>query len=454
MKRCALLWLLLLLAACAPVPRDEVTSRKIIAQSTLPPMKAFAEITPRPRPMANRDLVEDFLDLSFEMESGTQLPVLTRFEGPVSLRVTGAPPPTLARDLRVLLDRLRREAGIPITVTRNPSARITVEAVPRRVLQKTLPQAACFVVPNVASLAEYRSLRRSPKTNWALLQTRTRVTVVVPSDASPQEVRDCLHEEIAQALGPLNDLYRLPNSVFNDDNVHTILTDFDMLILRATYAPELASGMSRQEVAAKLPAIFARINPNSAAPPRAQIARTPPSFTRAIQTALGPGTRLAKRQAAADQAVQIAQDAGWRDTRAGLAHYTRGRILQATDPTAAQAEFRLADQFYAASPLTRLHRAYVATQLASYALATGRPARARSLVTPYVAPAETAQNAALLATLQLLRAEALEAEGRITQANALRLDSLGWARYGFGADWAVHGKLREIATLRSPLPPA
>jgi len=34
---------------------------------------------------------------------------------------------------------------------------------------------------------------------------------------SPQEVRDCLHEELAQALGPLNDLYRLPDSVFNDD---------------------------------------------------------------------------------------------------------------------------------------------------------------------------------------------------------------------------------------------
>ena len=28
--------------------------------------------------------------------------------------------------------------------------------------------------------------------------------VFVPADASPQELRDCLHEELAQALGPLN----------------------------------------------------------------------------------------------------------------------------------------------------------------------------------------------------------------------------------------------------------
>ena len=52
-------------------------------------------------------------------------------------------------------------------------------------------------------------------------------------------MRDCLHEELAQALGPLNDLYRLPNTVFNDDNFHSVLTGFDMTILRATYAPGL-----------------------------------------------------------------------------------------------------------------------------------------------------------------------------------------------------------------------
>ena len=91
------------------------------------------------------------------------------------------------------------------------------------------------------------------------------MAIIIPNDASPQEVRDCLHEELAQALGPLNDLYRLPNSVFNDDNVHTVLTNFDMLILRATYAPELASGMSRDAVAQRLPSIFARINPRGTA---------------------------------------------------------------------------------------------------------------------------------------------------------------------------------------------
>ena len=33
------------------------------------------------------------------------------------------------------------------------------------------------------------------------------------------------------------------------------------MVLRATYAPELRSGMTRAEVAARLPAILRRINP-------------------------------------------------------------------------------------------------------------------------------------------------------------------------------------------------
>ena len=45
------------------------------------------------------------------------------------------------------------------------------------------------------------------------------------------------------------------------------------------------------------------------------------------------------------------------------------------------------------------------------------------------------------------RVEALELENRHAEARSVRLDSIGWARYGFGPDWAVRAKLREIASL-------
>ena len=263
MKGTFLFPLILAVNACVPASQPGVVTRAAMEPSisSLPPMKSFGAHSPTTVPKSNNDLSLDFIELAFRMESGKDLSVLTRFEGPVSIRVTGAPPPTLRPDLSRLINRLRTEAGVDISPTDAPGANITVEAVSRSKIRNVLPQAACFVAPNVGSLDEYKRARRSPQTNWSLMTTRTRVAIFVPNDASPQEVRDCLHEEIAQALGPLNDLYRLPDSVFNDDNVHTVLTGFDMMILRAFYDPALKSGMSRGQVANALPGIFARINP-------------------------------------------------------------------------------------------------------------------------------------------------------------------------------------------------
>lgn len=454
MRRQLILPLIMALNACVPVTQSGIPSRAVIADSTLPPMKTFGRAQVAQPALANADLVQDFLDLTFQLESGRQLPVMTRFEGPISLRVTGTPPPALAADLRALLGRLQDEAGIGITTTDAADANITIEAVSRDDIRRVLPQAACFVAPNVSSLKEYRSARRSPRTNWTLLQTRQKLAIFLPRDTSPQEARDCLHEELAQALGPLNDLYRLPNSVFNDDNVHTVLTRFDMLILRATYAPELRSGMSRNEVARRLPAIFARLNPAGQTGPRPQTAPTPQAWRRAVQTALGPDVSRSARRTAADTAVAIALREGWTDNRRAFAHYAMGRVLQGSDPLAARREYITADGFYARSPDTRLHRAYVATQLAAYALVNGNGAEALRLTTPHLERARRAQNAALLATLQLMQAEALSIEGRDTEARAVRLDSLGWARYGFGPDWAVRAKQREISALRPGNSPA
>ncbi|MFK7762884.1 MAG: DUF2927 domain-containing protein [Roseobacter sp.] len=452
MRRWIALSGVLVLTACAAPTRD-TASRTMIAETTLPPMKMFTARAPEAPVPSNRALVRDFLDLSFALESGKALPVFTRFEGPISLRVTGRSTLTLMPDLNALLGRLRTEAGIDVSLTEQADASITIEAVPRAMIRKTLPQAACFVAPNVSSMAEFRKNRRNPRSNWATLKTRQQLVIVVPSDVSPQEIRDCLHEELAQALGPLNDLYRLPNTVFNDDNVHTVLTRFDMLILRATYAPELASGMTRGDVESRLPAIFARINPDGRSIAAPKVTPTPQSYVRAIQRALGPDASRSTRVAAADDALRIAIEEGWQDGRRGFAHYAKGRALQAEDPVAAYAQFTQARAVYARSPATRLHRAHISTQLAAFALASGDPALARALVTPHIAVARDAQNAALLTTLQLIEAEALEAENRLSQASILRLDSLGWARYGFGADWAVELKLREISALNPSAPP-
>ncbi len=438
----------LMLGACTPGTSGDMPSRAATqTETSMPAIKGFAVARPTPPARSNQDIARDFLDLSLQLESGRPLKVLSRFEGPISVKVVGAPPATLLPDLGRLLHRLRTEAGIDIRRVANADANITIEAVPRAEIRRHLPQAACFVVPNISRLSQYRAAKRSRLTNWSTLSTRHKIAIFVPSDAAPQEVRDCLHEELAQAIGPLNDLYRLSDSVFNDDNVHTVLTGFDMLILRAYYAPELHSGMSRRDVAVRLPGILARLNPRGERIPPRPAKTTPRAWIRAIQTALGPGADPVQRRGAAQAALRIAETMGWTDHRRGFSHYALGRLTQNTNPEYAQNQFAAADAYYRRSPGTALHRAHAAAQLAAYAIAHGRGDVALNLLTPQMAVAEQHQNAALLASLMMLRAEALELTGRISEARIVRLDSLGWARYGYGADWAVRAKLREIAAL-------
>lgn len=440
--------LVALVSACALPVSQKPASRAALASTSLPAAKAFSAPRPQPPQRANRDIARDFLDLHFRLEGGTTLPVFTRFERPIRLRVAGAPSQGFQRDLNQLLQRFKHEAGIDIQRVNSGPVEITVQAVSSRAIHRALPKAACFVVPNVDSLAELRRKRRSPDTDWSRLRSRERLAVFVPNDISPQEARDCLHEELAQAIGPLNDLYRLSDSVFNDDNVHTVLTGFDMLVLQATYAPELRTGMTRSEVAAVLPTLLSRLNPAGDSIPARALPATPRSWITAIETALGPGSALNTRKRAANQAVLLAQELGWSDHRRAYSHYVLGRMIQAGDPDLAQRHFQTALDFLGQTPGSALHQAIIRPRMAAYQIARGNGEAALQQINPVLPVASRHENATLLATALLIKAEALDLLGQFATAHTVRLDSLGWARYGFGPDWAVQAKIREVAELR------
>ena len=86
----------LALAACAPDDRHQPVTEQ--------------PVTERPEPVAgvtraNTEIARDFLDLSFRLESGRHLPVLSRFEGPVTVRLVPPAPPLASEDLDALLGR-------------------------------------------------------------------------------------------------------------------------------------------------------------------------------------------------------------------------------------------------------------------------------------------------------------------------------------------------------------
>lgn len=444
------LFALCTLTACAPVATPDVTmsARSPATLPDLPAMKTFGPARAPHSGRANAAIAQDFLDLEFRMESGRALPVFSRFERPITVALRGAVPATAPADLAALIGRFRAEAGIDLHAATGAAA-ITVEFLPRDAIRATFANVACFVVPGVSSWAGYRAARGTARLDWGTVTTREIAAIFVPSDTSPQEVRDCLHEELAQAMGPLNDLYSLSDSVFNDDNFHTVLTGFDMLILRLHYAPELHSGMTRAEVAARLPALLARINPAGQHPGFKPTDATPRGWISAIATALGAKAPVMVRRAAATHALALARSQGWHDSRLAFSLFALGRLSIATDPTAAVAAFTEAARLYRSLPEGQIHAAHVDMQLAAFALSSGNAAQALALADQAIPVVLVAQNAALLATLLMVKAEALAAMGRSSEAAALRLDSLGWARYGFGPEAAVRARMSEITALRS-----
>ncbi len=396
--------LCLALSGCVTPQATEVPQRRaILAEVGAQPRAALPAVAMAPARVgrANSTIAADFLDLTFRMESGRTIDTFSRFEGPVRVALTGAVPPSAAQDLASLLSRLRSEAGIDIAQGAPGAANITVEFLPRATMQGAVPNAACFVVPRVASWDEFRAARGTA----------------------------------------------LSDSVFNDDNFNTVLTGFDMLVLRATYAPDLRSGMSRADVAAHLPGILSRINPGGGAGGIAASVDTPRAWISAVESALSPRSSDSARRAGAERALSIAQGQGWSDNRRAFSHFILARLSMASQVEQSVIHFAEAARFYATVPGGALHRAHVDMQMAAFALSSGQTDQVLNLTDRALPAVMREQNAAVVATLKMLRAEALANSGRASEAQAARLDSLGWARYGFGSEAQVQARMSEVANL-------
>ncbi|MGP1355015.1 MAG: DUF2927 domain-containing protein, partial [Roseicyclus sp.] len=178
-----------------------------------------------------------------------------------------------------------------------------------------------------------------------------------------------------------------------------------------------------------------------------QVSATSRGWIESIQTALGPGTPEPQRIQAAERAVTIARNAGWEDTRLGFSHFALGRLTLSRDADRSVTAFQTAAGIFERVAPGGIQSAHVDMQLAAFSLSAGRPEEALRLTGRAIPAAQRAENAALLSTLLMIRAEALDALGRTAEARPVRLDSLGWGRYGFGSNAAVGARLTEVAAL-------
>lgn len=217
-------------------------------------------------PKSAEDLARNFIDIAFFQEYGSDgaiLPAnargettLHRWSGPVRLALTfgdSIPEDRRQADKRMVSQyvyRLARLTGLKIDIT-------TADRANFHVIFANEPDRRVLLAddPFDLSLDTARALRNLDPRNFCAVVTsgsrlsgRIRHAVAIIRDENPPRSRiSCVHEELAQGLGLLNDSPDAEPSIFNDDDTYALLTRHDELLLQILYDPRLRSGMTREE---------------------------------------------------------------------------------------------------------------------------------------------------------------------------------------------------------------
>lgn len=290
---------LLLLAACAAPPPDAAAPQRI--DPAAPPRARPVQAAPAPpsaesealaryyrlvqedlisrglmrldgggedTPFNARMLAENFLAVALYDEyetlpSGQKVArktpaVLRRWAGPIRLSIVFGPSVAPARreaDRTMIAGyatRLSLLTGVPITVTdHNPNFHVLILNEDER--RGFAPQLAAMV-PGIgaADVAAITDLDRSTFC-FAYAFSRggapvyAQAIALIRAEHPDLLRRSCVHEELAQAMGLVNDSPTARPSIFNDDEEFALLTKQDELLLKILYDPRLRPGMTEAE---------------------------------------------------------------------------------------------------------------------------------------------------------------------------------------------------------------
>jgi hypothetical protein len=263
--------MLALTAACMPaqVAPKPAAQPTIAAAAAIPGFPGLGAALPAGHTgFDNASLARLFTSLSHDTEWGARRQHLVRYEVPVSVGMEG---PAAARHFDFLdgfLGQIGRNSGVAIARNSGPE-NLHIRLVGTAKFNKLLPTAFCVVAQGDVSWEAFADNPSHHGAQALLAAERiSQMTIFIPETAPPYLVRNCLLEEIPQALGLANDLYGLGSSIFNDDAAHLWPTKLDYLMLRVLYAPEMVTGLDRRETEARALVVLNRINPTGInAPP-------------------------------------------------------------------------------------------------------------------------------------------------------------------------------------------
>lgn len=277
-RRAVVVALMLGLAACAPMPRQDIATLPTapsdesialaayyagVQQSLLSQGMLRTDGGGPDTPFTDTMLANNFIRIALYEEHGRfgrgDTPLeLTRWTRPVRVGLTfgaSVPPDRAAADrarIASYLARLSRLTGLSIgLVSQNPNFMIAItNADERRALGPLITQSLPQISPS--QVAGVTNLDRS---TYCLVWTQSDPAtssyegafVYIPAEHPDLMRLACMHEEIAQALGLPNDSGRARPSIFNDDEEFALLTRQDEMMLQMLYNPALRSGMTEAE---------------------------------------------------------------------------------------------------------------------------------------------------------------------------------------------------------------
>ena len=234
-------------------------------------------------PFGPSDLARNFMAIAFHEEfsdrGGTLIARarevrLQRWAGPVRLAVDfGASVPENQRqrdlaDVRGLAGRLSSLTGLPVSlVTENPNIRIAIDNPAER---KAITARLRSFLPGVSNAAVRSAAEMKPDVYCTVFSNMPgkssiydRAFVVIRGELPDLMRRSCLHEEIVQGFGLINDSPKARPSIFNDTEEYALLTRHDELLLRLLYDSRLRPGMTLTEARPIVETIAAELMPGA-----------------------------------------------------------------------------------------------------------------------------------------------------------------------------------------------
>jgi hypothetical protein len=204
------------------------------------------------------EIIDGFYRIVFgaEFHVSGSVDRIRKYEKPVRVHVDSRAKPDRRQQVTAVVDDIRskiRHLDIAMADNRK-EANITVTLVRDRDIEKTIrrfygrEQAA-----RIVKSLEPQCLSGFRKDELFRIEHSDVIVVV---DAGEFIFRDCIYEELLQAMGPINDDDDLPWTMFNDDVQMGFFGIYDQYLLNILYDPRIRAGMTKDQVKELLPQIL------------------------------------------------------------------------------------------------------------------------------------------------------------------------------------------------------